>query len=141
MGNGSGAKMMQNRKMPIHQFDNTGDATAFKTAVDAAITAKDYTAFKAAHTKYSIEFDMSEEDFVAMITRRAEAKTRQAEHEALREQSQTALENNDYATWAKLNKDTPIGKLITTQAKFTQLQEMHSYQQKAKTIRESLGLP
>lgn len=29
---------------------------------------------------------------------------------------------------------------ITTEAQFKQLQEMHSYQEKAKTIRESLGL-
>jgi hypothetical protein len=133
--------MMQNQKMPMHQFENPEDAQAFKTAVEAAITAKDYTAFKAAHTKYDVDFAISEEDFTAMLTRRADAETRRAEHEALREQSQTAIENGDYTTWAELNKDTPMGEIITSKAQFKQLQEMHSYQEKARDIAEELGLP
>lgn len=141
MGPGSSAKMMQNQKKPMHQFENTEDAQAFRTAVDAAIEAKDYTAFKAAHTTYDVDFELSEEDFTAMLTRKSEAETRRADHEALREQSQTAIENGDYTTWAELNKDTPMGEIITSEAQFKQLQEMHTYREKARTIADELGLP
>jgi hypothetical protein len=133
--------MMQNKKIPMNQFENKEDGEAFKTAIEEAITAKDYTAFKAAHTKYNLDFDLSEEDFATMLTRKADAETRRSDHEALREQSQTVIENGDYATWAELNKDTPMGEVITTEAKFEQLQEMHTYKEKAKTIAEELNLP
>ena len=133
--------MMQNQKMPMRQFENTEDAQAFRTAIEAAIEAKDYTAFKAAHTKYDVDFDISEEDFTAMLTRRADAETRRAEHEAIRTQAQEALENGNYSAWVELHKDAPMGEIINTEAKFKQLQEMHTYQEKARTIAEELGLP
>ena len=83
--------MMQNKKIPMHQFENTKDAQAFRTAIDGAIAAKDYTAFKAAHTKYATDFYLSQEDFATMLTRRAEATTRQSERTALREQAQIII--------------------------------------------------
>lgn len=141
IGAGSGTRMMQDQKTPIHQFENTEDAQAFRTAVDAAIEAKDYTAFKAAHTTYDVDFNLSEEDFTTMLTRRADATTRKTEQGAIRTQSQEALENGDYTTWTELHKDAPMWDIINTEAKFKQLQEMHTYQEKAKTIAEELGLP
>ncbi len=124
----------------MHQFENTKDAQAFRTAIDGAIAAKDYTAFKAAHTKYATDFYLSQEDFATMLTRRTEATRRKSERTALREQAQTALQNGDYTTWAELNKDTPMGEIITSEAKFEQLQEMHTYKENGKSIAEELGL-
>ena len=123
------------------QFANTEEATAFRTAVEKAIANNDYKAFVAAHTKYEITKYSTETDFTAMLTRRADAETRRAEHEKIREQAQEALENGNYSAWVELHKDSPMGEIINTEAKFKQLQEMHTYQEKARTIAEELGLP
>lgn len=138
---GSGTKMMRNQQMPMHQFENTEEAQAFRTAVEAAIEKKDYSAFKAAHTKYGVENIATEDEFNEMITRRSEAETRRAEMEKIREQANEALKKGNYDAWIALHKDSPMGEIINTEAKFKQLQEMHTYQEKARTIGEELGLP
>jgi hypothetical protein len=74
------------------QFASTEEAAAFRTAVEKAITNKDYTAFVAAHTKYGITKYSTETEFIEMITR----KTTQ-------ENIQIALEAGDYTTRKTLN--------------------------------------
>ena len=113
----------------MQKFTSTWEAEAFRTAVDTAITNNDYTAFVAVHTKYSITKYQTQAEFTTMVTERATQK-----------KIQTALTNGDYATWKTLNTNNTILKTIDTEAKFKQLQEMHSYQEKARTIGESLGL-
>jgi hypothetical protein len=127
---GSGQRMgiwSGQRIMP--QFASTEEAAAFRTAVEKAITNKDYTAFVAAHTKYGITKYSTETEFIEMITR----KTTQ-------ENIQIALEAGDYTTRKTLNAWRPILDVIDTEAKFKKLQEMHMYNEKAKAIREELGI-
>jgi len=113
----------------MQKFTSTWEAEAFRTAVETAITNNDYTAFVAAHTKYSITKYQTQAEFTTMVTERATQK-----------KIQTALEAWDYTTRKTLNNGNKILDTITTEAQFKQLQEMHSYQEKARTIRESLGL-
>lgn len=127
--NGSWSKMTGNRGGMMKLFANTADAQAFKTAMENAITNKDFAAFQAVHTKYGITMNTTQAEFNAMVVRRA-----------TQQEIQTALTNGDYATWKTLNKDNAILETINTEAKFKQLQEMHTYQEKARTIGESLGL-
>ncbi len=122
MGMGSGQKMMA-------QFASTEEAQAFRTAVEKAITDKDYTAFVAAHTKYWITKYSTETEFNEMLTRRA-----------AQEKIQTALEAGDYSTRKTLNAWRPILDIIDTEAEFKKLQEMHAYNEKARMIREELGI-
>lgn len=124
------SKNLGNRDGMMKQFTSTWEAEAFRTAAENAITNKDFAAFKAVHEKYGITMNITQDQFTEMITR----KTTQ-------EQIQTALENGDYATWKILSKDHPIVTTIDTEAKFKQLQEMHTYQEKARVIAEALGLP
>lgn len=126
----SGQWMMRKADNVMKQFASTWEAEAFKTAVETAITNWDYMAFAAVHTKYKVNTTVTEEQFKEMITRRS-----------TQEKIQTALTNGDYATWKTLNVGSPILKTITTEAKFKQLQEMHTYQEKARIIGETLGLP
>lgn len=65
----------------MNQFASVEEAQAFRTAVEKAITDKDYTAFVAAHKKYGITRYSTESEFNDMITRRA-----------TQEKIQTALE-------------------------------------------------
>jgi len=127
---GAWIKMMGNRNGMMKQFTSTWEAQAFRTAVEKAITNKDYTAFVAAHTKYTITTYPTEAEFTDMLTRKA-----------TQEKIQTALEAWDYATWKTLNVGHPILTTIDTEAKFKKLQEMHTYQEKVRTIAEELGLP
>jgi hypothetical protein len=76
----------------MFQFASTAEAQTFRTAVEKAITDKDYTAFVAAHTNYGITKYSTETEFNEMITRRA-----------TQEKIQTALEAGDYSTWKTLN--------------------------------------
>lgn len=111
-------------------FTNREEVQSFRTAVESAIEKKDYTAFKDAHTKYGISNIPTQDDFTAIIERRTN-----------QEKIKTALENGDYTTRKSLNTGNPILETITTEAKFKRLQEMHAYQEKARTIAEELGLP
>jgi hypothetical protein len=120
---------MMNKGQVMKKFTNTWDAEAFRTAVEKAITTNDYTAFTQAHIKYNITTPISKEQFTTMVNKRA-----------TQEKIKTALEAWDYTTWKTLNKDNPILIKIDTEAKFKQLQEMHGYQEKARTIAETLGL-
>lgn len=113
----------------MKQFASTWEAEAFKTAVETAITNGDYTAFAAVHTKYKVNTTVTEEQFKEMITRRS-----------TQEKIQTALEAGDYTTRKTLNAWRPILDVIDTEAEFKKLQEMHSYNEKAKTIREELWI-
>jgi hypothetical protein len=121
---------MGNREGKMAQFTNTGDFEAFRTLVDAAFAANDYDAFVAAHTQYNITKYPTEEEFTAKVTEKAN-----------RESIRTALENGDYDTRKTLSEGDPILEIITTEAKFDRLVEMHTHQEQAKTIREELGLP
>ncbi len=122
MGMGSGQKMMT-------QFASTEEAQAFRTAVEKATTDKDYTAFVVAHTKYGITKYSTEAEFNDMLTRRAN-----------QEKIQTALEAWDYSTWKTLNVWRPILDVITSESEFKRLQEMHTYNEKARAIKDDLGI-
>jgi len=126
---GSWAKMMGSRDGMMKLFANTGDAQAFKTAVENAMTNKDFAAFKAVHTKYGVTMKITQDQFNEMITRRA-----------TQEKIEVAVEAWDYSTWKTLNKGNPILEKIDTEAKFKQLQEMHTYREKAMTMWEKLWL-
>lgn len=93
------------------------------------MTNGDYTAFTQAHIKYNITTSMTKEQFTTMSTKRA-----------TQEKIKTALEAGDYTTWKTLNVGNQILTKIDTEAKFKQLQEMHTYQEKSRTIRQTLGL-
>lgn len=113
----------------MQQFTNTGDAAAFRTTVEQAITNKDFTAFKAAHTKYNITMNITQDQFTTMIAQRAN-----------QEKSLAALKSGDYATWKTLNKDMPLLSKIDTEAKFKKLQELETYREKMNNIGTELGL-
>ena len=91
------------------------------------MTNKDFAAFKAVHEKYGITMNITQDQFTEMITIKV-----------TQEKIKTALENGDYTTWKTLNKDNPIVTMIDTEAKFKQLQEMHTYQEKVRAIGETL---
>ena len=132
-GYGSWAKMMGNRGNMMKNFTNTGEAQAFKTALENAITNKDFAAFQAVHTKYGITTNVTQDQFNEMIA----VKT---EMDALHKKITEALKNGDYATWKILNKDTPLLSKIDTEAKFQKLAELESYREKMDAIRTELGL-
>lgn len=117
------------------------DRQAMMDAVQKAIDAKDYNAFKAAHTKYWIILNTTETQFKDMFTKRLEMDTKRAEKNALKTKSQEAIKNWDFTTRKSLNKDMPILKYIDTQEKFTKLQEMGTYREKIQTIAKELWLP
>ncbi|MEI6775203.1 MAG: hypothetical protein WCL18_10980 [bacterium] len=125
--------MMGNRGNMMKNFTNTGEAQAFKTALENAITNKDFAAFQAVHTKYGITTNVTQDQFNEMIA----VKT---EMDALHKKITEALKNGDYATWKILNKDTPLLSKIDTEAKFQKLAELESYREKMDAIRTELGL-
>jgi hypothetical protein len=126
--------MMGNRDGMMKLFANTGDAQAFKTAVENAIANKDFAAFTAVHTKYGITMNITQDQFNEMIA----VKTKM---DALHKKNTEALKNGDYATWKTLNKDTPILTKIDTEVKFQKLAELEGYREKMDAIRTELGLP
>lgn len=125
----SWTRMMGNRGGMMQQFANTGDAAAFRTTVEQAISDKDFAAFKAVHTKYNITMNITQDQFTTMIAQRA-----------TQEKSLAALKSGDYATWKTINKDMPLLSKIDTEAKFKKLQELETYREKMDTIRTELGL-
>ncbi len=120
----------KNNNDMMKKFSNTGDALAFKTAVDTAITNNDYSAFVVAHTKYSITQYLTKEQFTSMIAQKS-----------AQDKINMAITNGDYATWKVLNGKQAILNIIDTEAKFKRLQEMHTYQEKVRSIAEELWLP
>jgi len=130
---GSWAKMMGNRDGMMKLFANTGDAQAFKTAVENAMANKDFAAFQAVHTKYGITMNITQDQFNEMIAVKAKM-------DALHSKITAALKAGDYTAWKALNKDTPILSKIDTEAKFKKLAEMETYREKMDTIRTELGL-
>lgn len=125
---------MGNRDGMMKLFTNTGDAQAFKTAVENAITNKDFAAFTAVHVKYGITMNITQDQFNEMIA----VKT---EMDALHKKITAALKAGDYTAWKALNKDTPILTKIDTEAKFKKLAEMETYREKIDTIATEIGLP
>jgi len=117
------------------------DRQALMDLTQKAIDSKDFTAFKAAHTKYWITVNMTQDQFNTMLTKKAEMDTKRAEKEALKIEVQESIKNWDFATRKTLNADKPILKYIDTEAKFTKLQEMESYREKIQTIVKDLWLP
>ena len=117
------------------------DRQSMMDAVQKAIDAKDYNAFKAAHTKYWVTLNMTEAQFNTMLTNKVTMDTKRAEKDALKTKIQESLKNWDFATRQSLNKDMPILKYIDTQEKFTKLQEMETYREKIQTIAKELWLP
>ncbi|MCX6823601.1 MAG: hypothetical protein NT085_00535 [candidate division SR1 bacterium] len=130
---GSGIKMMGNRGGMMKLFTNTGDAQAFKTAVENAITNKDFAAFTAVHVKYGITMNITQDQFNEMIA----VKTQM---DALHQKISAALKAGDYAAWKQLNKDTPILTKIDTEAKFKKLAELETYREKIDVISTDLGI-
>ncbi len=117
------------------------DRQAMMDAVKKAIDAKDYNAFKAAHTKYWVTLNMTEIQFKDMLTKKVEMDAKRAEKDALKTKIQESVKNWDFTTRKSLNTDMPILKYIDTQEKFTKLQEMESYREKIQTIAKKLWLP
>lgn len=126
-------RMMGNRDGMMKLFTNTWDAQAFKTAVENAMTNKDFAAFTAVHVKYGIKMNITQDQFNEMIAVKAEM-------DALHAKITAALKAGDYTTWKALNKDTPLLSRIDTEAKFKKLIELESYREKMDTIRTELGL-
>ncbi len=120
---------------------NETDRQAMMDAVQKAIDAKDYNAFKTAHTKYWVTLNMTETQFKDMLTKKIEMDTKRAEKDALKSKIQETIKNWDFTTRKSLNKDMPILKYIDTQEKFTKLQEMETYREKIQTIATQLWLP
>lgn len=120
---------MGNRAGMMQKFTSTGDAEAFRTTLEQAISNKDFAAFKAVHTKYNITMNITQDQFTTMIAQRAN-----------QEKSLAALKSGDYATWKTLNKDMPLLSKIDTEAKFKKLQELETYREKMHTLRTELGL-
>jgi hypothetical protein len=121
--------MMRDRDDMMNKFATTGDAEAFRVAVDQAIVTSNYEAFVSAHTKYSITKYMTQEQFTKIATERAN-----------QEKSLAALKSGDYATWKTLNKDNPLLSKIDTEAKFQKLQEIETYREKINALNKDLGL-
>lgn len=117
------------------------DRQAMMAAVQKATDAKDYNAFKAAHTKYWVTFKMTEAQFKTMLTKKAEMDQKRAEKDALKTKIQEAIKNWDFETRKFLNTDMPILKYIDTKDKFVKLQEMETYRLKIETIAKELWLP
>ena len=117
------------------------DRQALMDLTQKAIDSKDFTAFKAAHTKYWITVQMTQDQFNTMLTKKAEMDQKRAEKDAIRTKVQEAIKNWDFATRKTLNADKPILKYIDTEAKFTKLQEMETYREKIQTIAKELWLP
>lgn len=117
------------------------DRQAMKDAVQKAIDAKDYNAFKAAHTKYWVTLNMTETQFKDMLTKKIEMDAKRDEKDALKTKIQEAIKNWDFTTRQSLNKDMPILKYIDTKEKFIKLQEMETYREKIQTIATQLWLP
>ncbi|MCX6825090.1 MAG: hypothetical protein NTY80_02585 [candidate division SR1 bacterium] len=133
-GRGSATKMTRmHDNMMSKKFTSTGDAEAFRTAVQNAMTNKDFAAFKTVHAKYNIPMNITESQFNEMIAVKSEMDT-------LHKKITDALKSGDYAAWKLLNKDTPLLNKIDTEAKFKQLQEMESYQEKVDSIATTLNL-
>lgn len=126
-------KMMGNHWGMMKKFANTGDAQAFRTAVENAMTNKDFAAFKAVHVKYGITMNITQDQFNEMIA----VKT---EMDVLHTKITAALKAGDYTAWKALNKDTPLVSKIDTEAKFKKLIELESYREKMDAIRTELGL-
>ena len=57
-----------------------------------------------------------------------------------RQAIQDAIKNNDYKTWKTLVGDRPAAEKIT-ETNWSKYVEMHSYFDKAKALRDELGLP
>ena len=126
---GSWAKIVRDRDDMMGKFTTTWDAQAFKTAIDTAMKNNDYTAFVAAHTKYSITKYMTKDQFTTMVVEMAkQAKIK------------TALLSWDYATWKTLNEGNPILTKIDTEVKFQKLQEIETYREKIDALNTDLGL-
>lgn len=117
------------------------DRQAMMDALQKAIDAKDYNAFKAVHTKYWVTINMTETQFKDMLTKKIEMDSKRAEKDALKTKIQQAIKNWDFTTRKSLNKDMPILKYIDTQEKFTKLQEMETYREKIQNIATQLWLP
>ncbi len=120
---------MRNHDNMMKKFASTGEAEAFKTAIEQSITNNDYTAYIAVNTNYNITKYLTKDQFTAMATEKAH-----------QQKILDALKNGDYATWKTLNTDNPILKKIDTEAKFKKLQEMESYKEKMDTLSKELGL-
>ena len=129
----SWARMMGNRDGMKNQFASSWVEQAFRTAIQNAMTNKDFAAFTAVHTKYGIPMNITQDQFNEMIAAKAEIDT-------LHKKITEALKSGDYASWKALNKDTPLLSKIDTEAKFKKLQEMESYREKMDTLRTELGL-
>jgi len=120
---------------------NEVDRQAMMSETQKAIDAKDYTAFKAAHTKYWVNLNLTETQFNTMLTKKVEMNKKRAEKDSIRLKIQEAIKNWDFTTRKTLNTDMPILKYIDTEAKFAKLQEMETYRNKIETIAKELWLP
>ncbi len=131
---------MRNSWESIKNLSET-DRQAMMDTVQKAIDAKDYNAFKAAHTKYWVDLNITETQFKEMIAKRTEMETKRAQKETEKNKIQEAIKNWDFDTRKKLNTNKPILNYIDTQAKFTKLQEIQSYREKIQNIAQELWLP
>ena len=117
------------------------DRQAMMEASKEAMEKKDYKSFKAAHEKYWITLNMTEDQFNEIIEKRNAMESQRAEKQAEREKIQEAIKNWDFETRKELNTDKRILNYIDTEEKFKKLQEIEAYKEKARTIAEELWLP
>lgn len=117
------------------------DRQAMMEASKEAMEKKDYQSFKAAHEKYWITLNMTEDQFNEIIEKRNAMESQRAEKQAERGKIQEAIKNWDFETRKELNTDKRILNYIDTEEKFKKLQEIEDYKEKARTIAEELWLP
>lgn len=71
-------KVMQNQANMLKHFSTPEQAEAFRAEVQKTRDAKDYAAFKKVHEAYGITTYATEDQFQAMLQRRADATARKA---------------------------------------------------------------
>lgn len=126
-----GRQMMQQRI----EIDETT-----RTAMHDAIINGNYAAYQAAVSTLENHPEVSEEDFDEIVVRAQERETRRAEAESRRQAVKDALDAGDFDAWKEV-ADEDLLAIIDTDAKFSQLMQMHEYQEAARTIADELGLP
>ena len=113
-----------------------------REAMEEAIETEDYDAWKALLPE-NMQSNATEDNFNRMVENHSQMEERREAAENHREAMQTAIDAGDYAAWKaemeSFNPDSPMLEKITAD-NFSQLQEMHSYQNKAREIGEKLGI-
>jgi hypothetical protein len=122
--------------------DNNKPDAATRTAIENAMTAGDYAAWKAL-LPANMQSKVTEAKFKQMTERHTEMEAKRAEMETHRAAVEAAITSGDYAAWkAEVTKENPNSPLLTkiTTANFAKFAEMYSYREKAQAIEKELDI-